>query len=65
MLYNKGTLTFLTLKRKKAYVTIFFSLLPPLLLSSLFAWAGNLAASAHVVCCPFVLSSAQPVVGGG
>ena len=50
MLYNKGTLTFLALKKKKkkASVTIFFSLLPPLLLSSLFAWAGNLAASAHV-----------------
>lgn len=56
--YNKGTLTFLAIKK----LLLPFSFLsshssPPL--SSLFAWAGNLSPSAHVACCPFVLSSAQ------
>lgn len=46
---------------KKASVTIFF----PLLLSSLFAWAGNLADSCSCCLLPFCSILCPAAAGGG
>ena len=53
------TKALLHFRHKKSFCYHFLSSPPPSP-AILSVWAGNLADSAQVVCCPFVLSSAQP-----